>query len=71
MFRSLMMSAACAALLFAGCNRGPATAADVLADVNEAMGTENLQSISYTGTAQTLDRAFLQTAAATGDTDRG
>jgi glyoxylase-like metal-dependent hydrolase (beta-lactamase superfamily II) len=58
------MSAVCAALLCAGCNRGPATAADVLAEVNEAMGTESLQSISYTGTAQTLDRAFLQTAVA-------
>ena len=64
MIRNLTLSAVCAALLFAGCNRGPASASDVLADVNEAMGSENLQSITYTGTAQTLDRAFLQTAVA-------
>ncbi|NOT45465.1 MAG: MBL fold metallo-hydrolase [Acidobacteria bacterium] len=64
MFRTLTMSAVCAALLSAGCGGGPRDAQAVLADVNEAMATEGLQSITYSGTAQTLDRAFLQTAVA-------
>lgn len=64
MLRNLTLSAACAALLAAGCGSGTRTAEDVLADVHEAMGTEGLQSITYTGTAQTLDRAFLQTLVA-------
>ena len=63
MFRNPMMAAACAGLLFAGCG-GPRDAGEVLADVNEAMRAGGLESITYTGTAQTLDRAFLQTAAA-------
>jgi len=40
---------------------GPGDGAAVLADVNAAMGTDGLESITYTGTAQTLDRGFLQT----------
>ena len=66
MFRTLTMSAVCAALVLAGCGGtdAPATAADVLAEVNEAMGTEGLDSITYSGTAQTLNRAFLQTTEA-------
>jgi glyoxylase-like metal-dependent hydrolase (beta-lactamase superfamily II) len=68
MFRNLTMSAACAALVLTGCggagDAGPASAADVLAEVNAAMGTEGLESITYAGTAQTLDRGFMQTLVA-------
>jgi glyoxylase-like metal-dependent hydrolase (beta-lactamase superfamily II) len=68
MFRNLTMSAACAALVLAGCGGGgdaaPATAAEALAQVNAAMGTDGLESITYSGTAQTLDRAYMQTLVA-------
>ena len=48
----------------AGTDAGPVSADLVLADVATAMGTEGLESITYSGTAQTLDRAFLQTTEA-------
>ena len=72
MFRNLELYAVCAAVVLAGCGgagdagteAGPLDASTVLAEVDEAMGAEGLQSISYTGSAQTLDRAFLQTSVA-------
>ena len=68
MFRNLGLYVLGATLVVAGCggagDAGPADASAVLADVSEALGADGLESITYTGSAQTLNRSFLQTAVA-------
>ena len=71
MSRNLGSYAVCAALVLSGCGggeagteAGPADASAVLADIAEAMGSDGLDSITYTGSAQTINRSFLQTAEA-------
>jgi glyoxylase-like metal-dependent hydrolase (beta-lactamase superfamily II) len=72
MLRNLTMATACTALLLIGCAGsdsgdapgGTVDASGVLGDVVAAMGTEELESITYTGSAQTLNRSFLQTSVA-------
>ena len=72
MSRNLEFYVVCAALVLAGCGgagdagteAGPTDASAVLAEVSEALGVDGLESITYTGSARTLNRNFLQTSVA-------
>jgi glyoxylase-like metal-dependent hydrolase (beta-lactamase superfamily II) len=72
MFRNLGFHTVCAALVLSACGgagdagseAGPTDAGAVLAEVSEALGADGLESITYTGSAQTLNRSFLQTSVA-------
>jgi glyoxylase-like metal-dependent hydrolase (beta-lactamase superfamily II) len=67
MFRNLTIAAACAGLLFAGCGGGtdgtpqPVDASEALGGAAAAMGSENLDSITYSGSATAARNSFLQT----------
>ncbi len=71
MVRSVTMAAVCAALLSVGCGGGdadtapgPVDAGAALGEVAAAMGTENLDSITYAGSAKAARNSFLQTPSA-------
>ena len=73
MFRKVTMAAACTGLLLVGCAgadsgtdtaAGPVDASGVLSDVAAAMGTGDLESIAYSGSAWAVRNSFLQTPSA-------
>jgi glyoxylase-like metal-dependent hydrolase (beta-lactamase superfamily II) len=67
MFRNVMLAAACAALLSAGCGGevdGPVDTNEALTGASAAMGIENLDSITYSGSAKSARNSFLQTPSA-------
>jgi glyoxylase-like metal-dependent hydrolase (beta-lactamase superfamily II) len=71
MFRKLTIVAACALLLSAGCGGGaddtspqPVDAGEALREAAAAMRTENLASITYSGSAKAARNSFMQTPSA-------
>jgi glyoxylase-like metal-dependent hydrolase (beta-lactamase superfamily II) len=71
MFRMTTVGAVCAVLLTVGCSggdaspaAGPIDASETLREVAVAMGAENLDSITFSGTAKAARNSFLQTPSA-------